>query len=95
MRHKPSGIAVRVESERSQLLNRESALRLLAARLNEREQSAASSSRAQQRREQHGSGERGDKIRTIRLQDDIVVDHQTGKRMKAGKYLRGYLEELH
>lgn len=94
MKHKPTGISVRVESERSQLLNRESAFRLLSARIAELEQSGRAQERSSERRQQLGSGQRGDKIRTVRLQDDSVVDHQTGKRTSAGRYLRGFVDDL-
>lgn len=95
MTHKPTGLTVRIENERSQHRNRVSALRLLSARLAERERNSKNAERATTRREQVGSGERGDKIRTVRLQDDRVVDHRTGKRMKASRYLRGHVSELH
>jgi peptide chain release factor 1 len=94
MKHKPTGISVRVESERSQWQNKQSALRMIAAKLAE---DAAQSSRqreGQSRRAQVGSGMRGDKIRTVRLQDDNVVDHRSGKRMNASRYMRGYIAEL-
>lgn len=94
MKHTPTGIQVRVESERSQLLNRESAFRLLSARIAEFEKGSRDRSRSSERRDQVGSGQRGDKIRTIRLQDDIVVDHRSGKRMSAARYMRGFVEEV-
>jgi protein subunit release factor A len=42
------------------------------------------------RRQQIGSGMRGDKRRTYRLQDDVVTDHVTGKSMQASKAMKGY-----
>lgn len=94
MKHVPTGIAVRVESERSQLLNRESAFRVLSAKIAETKKNAHAHSRSADRRGQIGTGMRGDKIRTIRLQDDIVVDHQTGKRTSASRYMRGYVDDV-
>ena len=45
-------------------------------------------------KEQVGSGMRGDKIRTIRFQDDIAVDHETNKKTTAKKYMRGFMDDL-
>jgi peptide chain release factor 1 len=95
MRHLPSGTMVRVETERSQLLNRESAKRLLMARLAAEQENAATTATANNRRAQVGSGERGDKRRTIRMQDGHVVDHVTGKRTRTDRYLRGHVDDLH
>lgn len=46
------------------------------------------------RKDQVGSGMRGDKIRTIRFQDDQVVDHRNGKTSTAKKFMRGYMDLL-
>ena len=46
------------------------------------------------RKQQVGSGMRGDKIRTIRFRDNIVSDHITGKKMAADRYMKGYIDEL-
>lgn len=94
LRHKPSGVAVRVENGRSQAMNRETALRLLRARLVEAKQRSEAAERHRERREQAGSGQRGDKVRTIALQRDQVVDHRTGRSCSARAYLRGKLREL-
>lgn len=50
--------------------------------------------RSQQRKQQVGSGMRGDKIRTIAFQNDVVTDHRTGKRCSAQDYLRGHMDRL-
>ena len=47
---------------------------------------------AQDRKQQVGSGMRGDKIRTYRFQDDTVKDHNSGKSATVSKVLRGYFE---
>jgi len=93
--HKPTGIAVTSEQERSQHLNREIAMTTLKAKLLNAQIERELEKRSKDRQEQVGSGMRGDKRRTIRMQDDSVVDHVTGKRAKASKYLRGHLEDLH
>ncbi|MFO0684242.1 MAG: peptide chain release factor-like protein [Sandaracinus sp.] len=89
LRHRPSGLAVRCESERSQHQNRATALAVLRARLHARAQEAARAVRDAARRAQAGSGERGDKRRTIRVQADQVVDHVTGRRWTYRDYRRG------
>jgi peptide chain release factor 1 len=94
LRHLPTDIQVRVESERSQHRNRELAMGLLRARILRQREVEAQGNRAEDRRSQLGSGMRGDKRRTIRMQDDRVVDHVTKKKMKASRYLKGYVEEL-
>lgn len=87
--HRPSGIQVRCESERSQWQNRQSAMALLRARLWQAQLEGAASSTAAMRRDQVGSGQRGDKRRTIRTQDGQVVDHVTGRRWRLREYLSG------
>lgn len=87
--HKPTGLTVRCETERSQHQNRANALALLRARLWEAERDRAVMSRASDRRQQVGSGMRGDKRRTIRCQDGVVHDHLTGKRWDLRDYTRG------
>jgi peptide chain release factor 1 len=87
--HRPSGLQVRCESSRSQSHNRATALALLKARLWARAQGRLDEERADQRRRQVGSGMRGDKRRTIRAQDDSVVDHPTGRRWSLRDYQRG------
>ena len=87
--HRPTGLIVRSEQERSQHRNRATALAELRARLAALEQARASAARARERRGQIGSGMRGDKRRTIRCQDGAVVDHVTGRTWRLREYLRG------
>lgn len=87
--HLPSGLTVRCEAERSQHRNRELALRVLRARLlEEAERSTAAHANAA-RRQQMGSGMRGDKVRTVRERDGQVTDHRTGHRLRLEDYRRG------
>lgn len=76
--HTPSGIAVRCDQEKSQLKNRELALKRLRSKLLEIEIEKAESERAASRREQIGTGERSEKIRTYNYPQDRVTDHRVG-----------------
>jgi peptide chain release factor 1 len=87
--HRPSGLQVRCETSRSQQHNRATALAILRARLWAREQERLDGERADARKQQVGSGMRGDKRRTIRAQDGFVVDHVLGARWPLKQYLRG------
>jgi peptide chain release factor 1 len=87
--HLPTGLMVRCETERSQLQNRATALSLLRARLWAAENERVVGDRAALRHAQVGSGQRGDKRRTIRVQDDQVNDHISGKHWSWRDYSRG------
>lgn len=86
--HKPSGL-IQTATGRERNANFREALAALEKRL---EQGAASSSHDAtnaSRRAQLGSGERGDKIRTYRSQDDRVVDHRTGRSARFSAVMAG------
>lgn len=89
VKHKPSGLMVRCETERSQMQNRATALALLRARLAESALAAQTAQVADSRRQQVGSGMRGDKRRTIRQQDNQVNDHVTGRFWRYEDYVKG------
>lgn len=95
IKHKPTGLIVCSEQERSQHLNKEIAIASLKLKLQLERQRKEYEKREQSRKTQVGTGMRGDKRRTIRMQDDTVADHLTGKRMRASKYIRGFIESLH
>lgn len=87
--HKPTGTMVRCESERSQHQNRQTALAMLRAKLWAARSEAAHGSVAKERKAQVGSGQRGDKRRTIRTQEGLVSDHVSGRTWRLKEYLRG------
>lgn len=88
--HLPSGIKIRVESERSQLMNKEAALSMLRAKLFAIRTDANYRDLVATRKKQAGSGMRADKIRTVQFQNGQVTDHRHGWRMPLKKYLRGF-----
>ena len=89
VKHKPTGLTVRSESERSQFRNRETARKILFARLKQRAEDQSQTETAGTRKQQVGSGMRGDKRRTIRVRDEAVKDHVTGRSWQYADYVAG------
>jgi len=94
LRHKPSGIVVRIESERSQASNRATARAILLARLQQAADFQSADLRNKKRRKQVGDSDRAKKIRTIQEQNGKVVNHLTGKCCSLKEYLKGNLEAI-
>jgi peptide chain release factor 1 len=74
--HKPTGVVVSMQDEKSQLQNKERAMRVLRARLYEREQAEQQAKIASERKAQVGSGERSEKVRTYNFPQGRVTDHR-------------------
>jgi peptide chain release factor 1 len=93
--HLPTGLVVAMQDEKSQLQNKQKALRVLRARLYEREHARQQQELAATRRSQIGSGERSEKIRTYNFPENRLTDHRiklTAHRLDA--ILQGELDEF-
>ena len=93
--HRPSGLIVKCQDERSQIKNKAKAMKVLRARLLEREQDAAHAAEAAERKSMVGSGDRSEKIRTYNYPQNRVTDHRIGLTLhKLDQVVNGDLEEL-
>ena len=93
--HRPTGLVVECQQERSQFQNRDKAMRLLASRLYEMERERQDADIASQRKSQVGSGDRSEKIRTYNFPQGRVTDHRIGLTLyKIDAILDGDLDEL-
>ncbi|MEA4965923.1 MAG: peptide chain release factor 1 [Oscillospiraceae bacterium] len=93
--HKPSGIVVSSQEERSQVHNREKCMRMLASKLYEIEQTRVTSEHAAERKSQVGSGMRNERIRTYNFPQGRVTDHRIGLTLyKIDAVMDGDLDEV-
>ena len=93
--HKPSGIVVACQEERSQLQNREKCMRMLASKLYEIEQERIESEHSGLRRSQVGTGMRNERIRTYNFPQGRVTDHRIGLTLyKIDAVMDGHIDEI-
>jgi peptide chain release factor 1 len=93
--HKPTGVVVSMQDEKSQLQNRERAMKVLRARLYERELAAQQAELAAARSAQVGTGERAEKIRTYNFPERRVTDHRVKVTVhNLDQVLTGELDEV-
>ena len=93
--HKPSGIVVACQEERSQLQNREKCMRMLASKLYEIEQQRIESEHTGLRRSQVGTGMRNERIRTYNFPQGRVTDHRVNLTLyKIDSVMDGHIDEI-
>jgi len=93
--HLPTGIIASCQDEKSQLKNKEKALRVLRARILEKAQEEASGEQASERRSQVGTGDRSERIRTYNFPQGRVTDHRINLTLhRLETILTGDLEEI-
>jgi len=93
--HLPTGVVVSMQDEKSQLQNREKALRVLRSRLLQAEQERQAAEASGARRAQVGGGGRSEKVRTYNYKENRVTDHRIGLTLyKLDKILAGDLDDV-
>ena len=93
--HVPTGVVVAMQDEKSQLQNREKALRVLRSRLLQAEQERQAAEASGARRAQTGAGGRSEKIRTYNFKENRVTDHRIGLTLhRLDRILAGDLDEI-
>ena len=93
--HEPTGIVAECQTERSQLQNREYAMRLLKSRLYEQEKAKQDAELANERKSQVGTGDRSEKIRTYNYPQGRITDHRIGMSIyQMENFLNGNIDEM-
>ena len=93
--HLPTGMIVTCQDEKSQLKNKEKAMKVLYSRLYELTKQAADAEHAKNRRDQIGSGDRSERIRTYNFPQGRVTDHRIGLTIyRLEAFLDGDMDEV-
>ena len=93
--HIPTGLVVTCQDEKSQIKNREKAMRVLRARLYEMEEQKRQQEIAENRKSQVGSGDRSEKIRTYNFPQSRITDHRIGKTIhQLTAFMDGELDDI-
>lgn len=93
--HIPSGIVVTCQDERSQIKNKDKAMKILLAKLEDITQQKAIAENAQQRKSQVGTGDRSERIRTYNFPQGRVTDHRIGLSLhNINDFMQGDIEEM-
>lgn len=93
--HEPTGLVVQCQEERSQIQNREKAMKILRAKLFENEKEKQEKEIAQKRKKQVGTGQRSEKIRTYNFPQGRITDHRISKTVyNLENFLDGDIEEM-
>ena len=92
--HIPTGTVVACQEERSQIKNRAKAMSLLRSRIYEAEQRRRDAERAAERKEQVGTGDRSDRVRTYNYPQDRVTDHRLNRNFALAQVMEGRLDPI-
>jgi peptide chain release factor 1 len=93
--HLPTGVVVSMQDEKSQIKNREKAMRVLRARLQEIEEQKQHDALASERKSMVGSGDRSEKIRTYNFKENRVTDHRIGMTIhQLDLFMEGQIDEV-
>ncbi len=87
--HEETGVTAFIQGERSQAANKRKAMEIVRERVLQKVQQSTHKLQNSHRKQQIGSGERSDKVRTVQEQNGRVVNHRTGKSCSLASYLKG------